>query len=520
MTTTIPKTIHQIWLGGPMPQRFAEYAQRWKELHPQWTYRLWQEEDLTWLDHSNEFASVPQYATKANIARYEIVARYGGVYLDADMEPIKSIDSLIEGTSMVVCPERPGLLNNAFFAAAPNHPILLHVLSELRESIDVNRTRSSPEMCGPVFFTRAVQTAIAVTGADCRWLERHYFYPYNWDQSELERMPSYPGSYAIHRWDNSWVAPLPSLTLRRRLIQEMCRLTKTAARRCLHALERLRKPQGRVLIIGHRALVDVEGRFALLVPADDLNLLPELFMHGVSARPYLYFIDRFLRPSDHVVDIGANIGYTALAAACALGRYGRVDAFETDSAALDLLEDNIYMNRRLGVETDIRIHSCSVGISAERLVLTTRRTARGRPSLNRAVNAKLSGEQSACGEIEVKVRPLAEVLGNVTKIRLANVHAQGSEDRILESLIPLIESQRIDCASFALSGMQAGGASVRFERLVREMTSLSKATCHKLKDDGTLEPLTVATVFQGPALAHLVLRFDECGPTDHSGAKS
>jgi mannosyltransferase OCH1-like enzyme len=53
----IPKTLHRIWVGGPMPEHYREYGRRWEELHPGWSFRLWTNEDFTngWLENQDLF---------------------------------------------------------------------------------------------------------------------------------------------------------------------------------------------------------------------------------------------------------------------------------------------------------------------------------------------------------------------------------------------------------------------------------------------------------------------------------
>lgn len=504
----IPKKIHQIWLGGPVPETFAGYAKRWQEMHPGWEYRLWREEDLRWLEHLEEFERVRHFATKANIARYEIVARHGGVYLDMDFEPLKPLDPLLQGESMLVCPECPELLANGFFAAAPDHPVLKYVLSQLSESIAANAGATSPEMCGPVFFTRAVRRASAITGASCRWLDRRYFYPYNHDQPEFDDVPDFPGAFAVHRWAKSWVAATPQPRDDRTFRQRMRARIIAGATRVVHALERVRPATTRIVPAGpDRVLVNVQGRFTVLVPGNDLNLLPQLVMHGISDAPYLNFLARILRPSDHVVDIGANIGYTVVAAAVRLGRYGRIDAFEPNPDARKVLEDNVYMNRMLGMEADVRIHACAIGASAQTAMLRTPSAHRGRGSLNPAVHEQFQDEHLGCDTFEVRVAPLTDELRDAHHIRLVKVDVEGYEAQVLRNLLPLLEAGRIDWLDLEVNSALAGASWDALENLLRDLVTRLNARCYTLRDDGTPVPVDIAGVIQGPPLSHLALEF-------------
>jgi len=42
----IPKIIHQIWLGSPLPDRCKVLQKTWKKYHPDWEYRLWTEKEI------------------------------------------------------------------------------------------------------------------------------------------------------------------------------------------------------------------------------------------------------------------------------------------------------------------------------------------------------------------------------------------------------------------------------------------------------------------------------------------
>ena len=45
-TATIAKIIHQIWIGGPLPEKYVILQKTWQELNPDWQYRLWTDSDL------------------------------------------------------------------------------------------------------------------------------------------------------------------------------------------------------------------------------------------------------------------------------------------------------------------------------------------------------------------------------------------------------------------------------------------------------------------------------------------
>ena len=99
----IPKILHQVWVGpNPIPEEEKEYIKTWKKYHPNWEYMIWNNDNLSILQLPPNCieafnASNGVYACQADIVRYVAVLKYGGVYIDTDIECYKPIDDLIKG---------------------------------------------------------------------------------------------------------------------------------------------------------------------------------------------------------------------------------------------------------------------------------------------------------------------------------------------------------------------------------------------------------------------------------------
>ena len=133
-TNKIPKLLHLIWVGPDRaPDFLRTHVEGWAKLMPEWTIRIWTNDDI----NTNMFPekavelinSVVKGAQKADIMRYFIIEKYGGVYMDVDVVPHKSLDPLLKfkDANLVLCHDLPltwEYIINAFFAAVPNHPIL------------------------------------------------------------------------------------------------------------------------------------------------------------------------------------------------------------------------------------------------------------------------------------------------------------------------------------------------------------------------------------------------------------
>lgn len=140
-TILIPKIIHQIWLGPyKSPSEFLKYADIWKELHPNWEYKLWTEKDVKNLTFPDRdlYDKASSYQEKAEILKYTILNQFGGLYVDVDYKPIRKFDYLHHTYKFYGGILPPGEKNNnvhvstSIIATAPNSLIMKLTLDRIR----------------------------------------------------------------------------------------------------------------------------------------------------------------------------------------------------------------------------------------------------------------------------------------------------------------------------------------------------------------------------------------------------
>jgi mannosyltransferase OCH1-like enzyme len=76
---TIPKIIHQLWIGPkPMPTKFMD---TWRDKHPDYEYIRWTEAEIEKrgikFECGNAINRMSEINGKADIMRWEILYRYG-----------------------------------------------------------------------------------------------------------------------------------------------------------------------------------------------------------------------------------------------------------------------------------------------------------------------------------------------------------------------------------------------------------------------------------------------------------
>ena len=89
--------------------------------------------------------------------------------------------------------------------------------------------------------------------------------------------------------------------------------------------------------------VNVFGR-PMYLDLRDLGFARPLYVHGVHEPVETEFLAKTLRPGMTFVDIGAHVGYYTLLGAEAVGKEGKVIAFEPEPYNLEILGKNVAMN--------------------------------------------------------------------------------------------------------------------------------------------------------------------------------
>lgn len=91
----IPKIIHYCWFGGKaMPELALKCIESWKKYLPDYELRLWNEEtfDLDMYPYAREAYENRKFAFVTDVVRLWALEKFGGVYMDTDVEILRPLD--------------------------------------------------------------------------------------------------------------------------------------------------------------------------------------------------------------------------------------------------------------------------------------------------------------------------------------------------------------------------------------------------------------------------------------------
>jgi mannosyltransferase OCH1-like enzyme len=153
--TAIPRIVHQTSRSRCVTREMADAAARWRLEN--WSYYFYDDEAVGRLVASEVDAfpqidalfrtCMPHGALKADVFRYLVLHRHGGIYADLDAAPSAAFDPSVHLPGTVdafFVVEQYGMLSQYFMASSPSHPLLWyavqHSLANLLQERDTGRT--------------------------------------------------------------------------------------------------------------------------------------------------------------------------------------------------------------------------------------------------------------------------------------------------------------------------------------------------------------------------------------------
>jgi mannosyltransferase OCH1-like enzyme len=213
----IPKIIHLVWFGGERPKIFDKLVQKIKEINYDYNVIEWNNNNINF-DLINErlFNSCKNLGAKSDIFRFEVLYKFGGIYMDYDFLQIKKFDDLLDCDFFAGSPEHlPNETWNSIVGSAKDNQICKNFLDGLIGKSPINKGEIDKVMweTGPYYLHKIVTE----TNFNCNYkkLTGKYFYPFpaterlrirNLSDQDLQYCESFinDDTYCIHLHMTSW----------------------------------------------------------------------------------------------------------------------------------------------------------------------------------------------------------------------------------------------------------------------------------------------------------------------------
>ncbi len=202
----IPRLIHRIWFGpAPIPDRYIDFGREWERFG--YEVRLWTEENLPLLENHDIYESVPVrgvnvgggnpatgvWVQRADIVQYELVAMFGGIYANMDIEPVRDVHELLNGVEAFAGYETGKVVGSAVIGGVAGHPFLRSCVRTVRTRWFGLPDGIMSEQTGPHLVT-AVAAAREWPGL--RIFPEKVFYPFQPGEPAYRPVEA----WCLHHW--------------------------------------------------------------------------------------------------------------------------------------------------------------------------------------------------------------------------------------------------------------------------------------------------------------------------------
>ena len=214
----IPKVIHYCWFGE---SSFSELEKKcfdsWKRILRDYEFVLWNEKKIKsihniWIDGA---IAEKKWAFVADYVRLYALYNYGGIYLDCDVEVLKSFNDLLDGQTFLCWESARPVIAAAVMGSEAKEPWLEDCLAIYENmEFDVSKLNKPDIVINYLIKQPVTKHGIHVYDSE-------YFSPLN---NLTGKCAVTPNTYCIHHYNGTWFTPYQKryFEIRRKWSKKYC----------------------------------------------------------------------------------------------------------------------------------------------------------------------------------------------------------------------------------------------------------------------------------------------------------
>ncbi|MBO6241861.1 MAG: hypothetical protein J6O61_13630 [Butyrivibrio sp.] len=207
----IPKLIHAIWFSGdPMPELYLRCLESWKKYAPDCEIKIWNMETYK-PDRCLFFEQAIEqknWAFASDYARADLLYRYGGIYMDLDVEMLRPIDDLLYNDAYMSFESLDRIECGSGMGARPGHPVIKEICESYEERPYLKADGTWDNSTCPVRYTQVIEKHGLKKDGGFQFVEDITVYPFevltgkSFDTGIIYNTEL---SYTIHHHNGSWI---------------------------------------------------------------------------------------------------------------------------------------------------------------------------------------------------------------------------------------------------------------------------------------------------------------------------
>ncbi len=209
----IPKVIHYCWFGGnPLPPLALKCVSSWRRFLPDYEIIEWNETNFPIDDFifAKEALENRKFAFISDVCRLYALKKMGGVYMDTDVEALKSYNDLLEQTAFSGF-ENDDYVPTGIMASEKNGKWVTELLEYYHDRPFKNADGSLETTSNTVIITdimKAKGFEMTNTFQEIKdyvaFYPNDYFCPKSYKTGNIDLTTN---TYCIHHFAKSWISP-------------------------------------------------------------------------------------------------------------------------------------------------------------------------------------------------------------------------------------------------------------------------------------------------------------------------
>lgn len=211
MVPQIPKKIHYCWFSGcPMPDYLNKCIESWHKFCPDYEIIKWDESnyDVEKNLYMKQAYEMKKWGFIPDIARLDILYEHGGIYLDTDVEVIRSLDELLYQSAFVGVEKWGNINMGGCSGAVPKHPMLKKLLDfRIDECFIMQDGSINQTTCGYYETMPFIKLGMKPNNTiqqieNMTIYSSDFFHPYDYMSGETHITEN---TFSIHHFNGGWL---------------------------------------------------------------------------------------------------------------------------------------------------------------------------------------------------------------------------------------------------------------------------------------------------------------------------
>lgn len=208
---SIPKIIHYCWFGpNNVPDKIQENIKTWKIECPDYEVKEWNEK--TFDVHLNKYTenayNNKEWAFLSDYVRLWVINKYGGIYLDTDVQIIKNLDFFLKHDMFTGLESSDSIATGLILGAKKNNSNIRNLLS-IYENIGMKNDGSPFKRITNVKITTDYFKKMGFKYSNkLQIISNCYIYPTTYFCPQLpgtKKVKLTSNTYTIHYYSGSWL---------------------------------------------------------------------------------------------------------------------------------------------------------------------------------------------------------------------------------------------------------------------------------------------------------------------------